>query len=108
MEQENRKPGYYPDPKGEADERYFDGANWTKSTRKEQAKQKENRKPGYYPDPKGEADERYFDGANWTTSTRSETDVIVGELKKIRYLLIVFFVWLVVIPFFVWAAASSS
>jgi hypothetical protein len=33
MEDKKRAPGYYSDPKGEADERYFDGTNWTSVTR---------------------------------------------------------------------------
>jgi hypothetical protein len=63
----------------------------------------QKRAPGYYSDPKGEADERYFDGTNWTTVTRHRMDAVVKELKTIRVLLIVMFVWLVVLPF-IWGA----
>lgn len=55
------RAGWYPDPGGSGQQRYFDGTEWTHSYAP-------FRLPaaGWYPDPQGRADRRYWDGKQWT------------------------------------------
>jgi hypothetical protein len=90
-----RAPGFYPDPWGTPDERYFDGVAWARTTRRADGLQTppdpsstvtnapppppppppvpdppddpgSTVPPGWHPDPWGAAGLRYWDGRQWT------------------------------------------
>lgn len=50
--------GWYPDPSGEYETRYWDGSSWTAHVTGTPA--------AWYPDPSGDYDKRYWDGTSWT------------------------------------------
>ena len=86
---------------------------------------------GWYPDPQAEADERFWDGSTWTDRTRSAASAqpavsaapgvrgtstktveqllteVVHEIRMIRYLIIVLYVVIVVVPTAVLFLAAS-
>jgi hypothetical protein len=91
----SREPGWYPDPWGTEDERWFDGAAWTRSVRHPGGLQTPpevpgatesfvvpgpeapapappapnlpaTAPPGWHPDPWAAASLRYWDGTQWT------------------------------------------
>lgn len=63
------KAGWYPDPAGSDDLRYFDGEGWTKELRPKPVKPS-GVPAGWYTDPGGSGGQRYFDGASWGKETR--------------------------------------
>lgn len=63
------KSGWYPDPAGSKDLRYFDGSKWTQELRPKPQTSSEAPE-GWYKDPGGSGGQRYFDGASWTSQTR--------------------------------------
>jgi hypothetical protein len=50
-------PGYYPDPSGRSDRRYWDGTQWPPPA-------------GWYPDPDEPGGRRYWDGTQWPAERR--------------------------------------
>jgi Domain of unknown function (DUF4328)/Protein of unknown function (DUF2510) len=87
---ERRAPGFYPDPWGTPDERYFDGVAWERTTRRADGLETPpdagtpvpaaavtpppaatpvtaaDAPPGWHPDPWAAAALRYWDGRQWT------------------------------------------
>jgi hypothetical protein len=61
--------GWFPDPSGQAPERYWDGTQWTDQLRGQPAQQIS---AGWFPDPSGQAPERYWDGTQWTDQLRGQ------------------------------------
>jgi hypothetical protein len=76
------EPGWYPNPDGSDDERYWDGNNWTpqrrdpvkavESSRQPVVRPIHSEPPDWYPDPDGSGGERYWDGDGWTKRRRPE------------------------------------
>jgi hypothetical protein len=62
-----RGPGWYPDPGGHYDHRYWDGTSWTEYvSRAGQPTTAPVTPPDWYPDPTGRFDWRYWAGQEWT------------------------------------------
>jgi hypothetical protein len=56
-------PGWYPDPSGAPQQRYWDGSKWTEH----RTWTPPPKSPaGWYPDPSGAPGQRYWDGRQWT------------------------------------------
>lgn len=77
----NPSPGWYPDPSGEPQNRWFNGIQWDAATQPFEA-QPLNAQPleaappaaqipaGWYPDPSGTPNDRWWDGAQWQDATQ--------------------------------------
>jgi hypothetical protein len=60
-------PGWYADPSGHFDHRYWDGASWTEHVSTAgQPSTAPVTPPDWYPDPTGEFHWRYWTGHAWT------------------------------------------
>lgn len=62
--------GWFPDPSGLADERFFDGTVWTNQTRATPVAV-----GGWYDDPGGSGLLRFFDGSSWGQELKSQAEV---------------------------------
>jgi Protein of unknown function (DUF2510) len=62
------EPGWYPNPDGSDDQRFWDGDAWTTQRRVKKEP------PGWYPDPGGSRRERYWDGDGWTARQRPRVE----------------------------------
>jgi hypothetical protein len=84
------EPGWYPNPDGSDDERYWDGLRWTAQRRVRDASIRRaatghsspqpvnhtttHEPPDWYPDPDGSGGERYWDGERWTSRGRPRAE----------------------------------
>lgn len=71
-------PGWYPDPSGEHEQRFWDGAAWTDKV----AESGIQSASGWYPDPSGEHGLRYWDGSTWTNRVASGGKAIDGSTGR--------------------------
>src|ERR1700737_5180549 len=77
--------GWYPDPAGSDDERYWDGDSWTTQRRDSEAAAESSSQsvdypihsepPHWYPDPDGSGGERFWDGEGWTKRRRRKPEL---------------------------------
>ena len=66
--QQSPPPGWYKDPSGEYEQRYWDGSAWADNARTDNLFNRAD--PGWYRDPTGEHKWRYWDGSAWTDKAR--------------------------------------
>ena len=80
-------PGWYDDPAGQYDHRYWDGAAWTEHvSRAGQASTAPVTPPDWYPDPTGRFHWRYWTGREWTEHVEPRPGAVRRSRRRRRAL----------------------
>ena len=74
-------PGWYDDPAGQFDHRYWDGSEWTEHvSRAGVASTAPVTPPDWYPDPTGRFHWRYWTGTEWTEHVSRDQELFVDPI----------------------------
>ena len=75
-------PGWYPDPSGGYDHRYWDGSGWTEHVSRGGVASTAPVLPAdWYPDPTGRFHWRYWTGHEWTEHVSRDQELFVDPLE---------------------------
>jgi hypothetical protein len=76
-------PGWYPDPAGGFDHRYWDGSAWTEHVSRAGVTSTAPVVPAdWYPDPTGRFHWRYWTGTEWTEHVSRDQELFIDSLDE--------------------------
>jgi hypothetical protein len=76
-------PGWYPDPSGRFDHRYYDGTAWTEHVSRGGVAETAPVTPAdWYPDPTGRFHWRYWTGHEWTEHVSRDRELFIDPIDE--------------------------